>query len=113
MRTQTLSSSKCSTQATVQLQPIELNSKLKSKRGFKPRLDPAHHREFQISTEIRRRVVNLADACHRGMSPLSLKTPPHVTHAPNMFSNAFIEIFAMCHQPLFQAVVNSGCHKPH
>jgi hypothetical protein len=39
MRTQTLSSSKCSTQATVQLQPIQLNSKLKSKRGFKPRLD--------------------------------------------------------------------------
>jgi hypothetical protein len=38
MRTQTLSSSKCSTQATVQLQPIELNSELKSKRGFNPRL---------------------------------------------------------------------------
>jgi hypothetical protein len=37
MRIQTLSSSKCSTQATVQLQPIELNSELKSKRGFKPR----------------------------------------------------------------------------
>jgi hypothetical protein len=49
MRTQTLSSSKCSTQATVELQPIELNSELKSKRGFKPRLELANcHGETYI-----------------------------------------------------------------